>query len=587
MKNLLERVKYNLGSSKLNLSIFISSIIVSILCIAILFIVISRGDEIDNNVIEYETVVKYNHITEIVERPTTTADQETTTKKPEEETTTKSNVFVDGVDVNKATMLEANIVMNADWESGNDRFMGYNIELKNVSKKEIKDWEIVLAFTKDVTLSQGWGGEFEAFGERMVIKPVDYTNKIQPGATVSSIGMNLSASDYAYIYQYTVKVGDYSETVKVDYEEKETPSIEKETPTSGQEQSSKEEEATTEKEEESTEKETESTTKPTQQTQAQTPGNNSQASNGYYSKHGQLRVIGTDLCDSNGKKFQIQGVSTHGLSWFPQYVNKAAFGDLKSMGINAVRLALYTSEYNGYCSGGNQSELKQLIDNGVNYATEQDMYVIIDWHVLNDQNPNRHLSESLAFFDEVSKKYQAQGNVIYEICNEPNSGVNWDDGSDNDIKSYAENVIATIRKNDKDAVIIVGTPTWSQDVDVVANSPLDTKKYQNVMYALHFYAATHKDNIRNKLVVAREKGLPVFVSEFSICEASGNGYNDTASADQWMSLLDFYNISYVAWSLANKAESASLISSGCDKTSGFTINDFSESGKWYMNHVGK
>ena len=48
-----------------------------------------------------------------------------------------------------------------------------------------------------------------------------------------------------------------------------------------------------------------------------------------------------------------------------------------------------------------------------------------------------------------------------------------------------------------------------------------------------------------------------------------------------------HNVGFVAWNLSNKAESSSLISSGCQKTEGFTLDDFSESGKWYMNHIGK
>ncbi len=47
-------------------------------------------------------------------------------------------------------------------------------------------------------------------------------------------------------------------------------------------------------------------------------------------------------------------------------------------------------------------------------------------------------------------------------------------------------VIPVIRENDKDAVIIVGTPTWSQDVDQAAASPISG--YKNIMYAFHFYA---------------------------------------------------------------------------------------------------
>jgi endoglucanase len=247
------------------------------------------------------------------------------------------------------------------------------------------------------------------------------------------------------------------------------------------------------------------------------------------------------------------------------------------MGVNTIRLAMYTSEYNGYCSGGDKNTLKQTVKNGVEYATELGMYVIIDWHILSDGNPNTNVTEAISFFDEMSKTYASYGNVLYEICNEPN-GASW-----SDVKTYAQQVIPVIRANDKNGIIIVGTPTWSQDVDTAASDPITG--YDNIVYALHFYAATHKDDIRNKLVTAHNKGLPVFVSEFSICEASGNGTNDTSSAQTWLDLLNSYGISYVAWNLSNKAESSSLLSSSCTKTGGFTYDDFSESGKWYLNQL--
>ncbi|MDY5576252.1 MAG: glycoside hydrolase family 5 protein [Lachnospiraceae bacterium] len=306
---------------------------------------------------------------------------------------------------------------------------------------------------------------------------------------------------------------------------------------------------------------------------------------GYYSEHGALQVLGTDICDSHGTPVQLKGVSTHGLSWFPEYVNKEAFSSLKEKGVNTIRLAMYTAEYNGYCSGGDQTALKNVIHKGVQEATDLDMYVIIDWHILSDGNPNTYLSEAINFFDEMSKTYASNGNVLYEICNEPNGGTAWEDGSDYDIKSYAEKVISVIRANDPDAIVIVGTPTWSQDIDIVSRDPLDSTIYHNIVYSLHFYAATHKEDIRNKLIEAHNNGLPVFVSEFSICDASGNGWNDTDSANTWMELLNSYNISYVAWNLSNKAESSSLLNSDCSKTGSFTDDDFSESGTWYLEQL--
>lgn len=289
---------------------------------------------------------------------------------------------------------------------------------------------------------------------------------------------------------------------------------------------------------------------------------------------GALHVSGTKLCGENGKTVQLKGVSTHGIAWFPDYINEECFRQMrKEWKANVVRLAMYTAEYNGYCSGGDRTWLKGLIDKGVTYATKQDMYVIIDWHILSDGNPNTNKQDAKAFFAEMSKKYAGHNNVLYEICNEPNGGTTW-----SDVKRYAEEIIPVIRQNDKDAVILVGTPNWSQYVDQAAADPI--KGYDNIMYTLHYYAATHKESLRSTLETAVKGGLPVFVSEYGICDASGSGAIDEASANAWVGLLNHYNISYVAWNLSNKAETSSIINSSCTKTNGFTTNDLSSSGKW-------
>lgn len=293
--------------------------------------------------------------------------------------------------------------------------------------------------------------------------------------------------------------------------------------------------------------------------------------------HGKLSVRGSGLVDKNGNEFQIQGVSTHGIAWFPEYVNKAAFQTIRDeWGANCIRLAMYSAEYGGYCTGGNQADLKQLVNDGVSYATELGMYVIIDWHIMNqDGDPNTHKKEALAFFEEMSAKYADYDNVIYEICNEPNGGTQW-----SSIKSYAMEVIPVIKANNPDAIIIVGTPNWSQDVDAAAKDPITG--YSNIMYTIHFYADTHRDSLRQKMQVAIDKGLALFCTEFGICDASGSGANNITEGNKWISAMDSNNISYCIWNLSNKAETSSLIQSSCNKTSGWTTNELTEAGKWYV-----
>ena len=296
-----------------------------------------------------------------------------------------------------------------------------------------------------------------------------------------------------------------------------------------------------------------------------------------YGQHGALHVENGKLTDENGNTVQLYGMSTHGIAWFPQYINYDSFRTLRDdWNTNCIRLAMYTAEYGGYCAGGDKEQLKQLVKDGVSYATELGMYVIVDWHILSDCDPNQNKDEAIAFFREMAEVFADNDNVLYEICNEPNGGTSWDS-----IKSYAEEVIPVIRVQKPDAVILVGTPTWSQEIDKAAASPLDDS---NVMYTLHFYAGTHKDDLRNRLETCVQNGLPVFVSEFGMCDASGNGANDFDSTTKWLDLLNKYQISFCCWNLANKDESSSVFEASSTALSDWTDDDFNESGRWIRDY---
>ena len=297
----------------------------------------------------------------------------------------------------------------------------------------------------------------------------------------------------------------------------------------------------------------------------------------FFDSHGPLRVSGTRLVDTAGRPVQLRGVSTLGLSWHPEFVNEDSFRTVRDdWGANTVRLAMYTCEEGGYLTGGDRKELEALIDRGVGYCAALGMYAIIDWHILSDGDPNTHADAAEDFFRRITGRYADQPHVLYEICNEPNGAqVTW-----GVVKRYAERIIPVIRGNAPEAVILCGTPTWSQDVDLAAADPVGD---QNLMYSLHFYAATHKDALRSKARKALAAGAPLFISEFSICDASGDGMIDYESAGAWRALIDEFGLSYIAWSLSNRDESAALIKAGCRRVSGWEDADLSETGLWFRS----
>lgn len=294
------------------------------------------------------------------------------------------------------------------------------------------------------------------------------------------------------------------------------------------------------------------------------------------SRHGQLSVVGTQLTDSNGDAFQLRGMSTHGLTWYPSFVSEDAFRTLRDdWNTNIVRLAMYVDEWNNdTCYMNNKDGSLEILEKGINLCIDLDMYVIIDWHVLNPGDPSAYTDEAIEFFEYITEKYADYPNIIYEICNEPNGDrIQWSSV----IKPYAETIIPIIRERDSDAVIIVGTPTWSQDIDKALADPLE---FDNVMYALHFYADTHKDWLRDRVESCVDKGLPVFVSEFGCCDASGNGINNFDETEKWLSMLDRRGISYCNWALANKDETCCAVKGSTDKVSDWSEDELSEGGNW-------
>ena len=294
----------------------------------------------------------------------------------------------------------------------------------------------------------------------------------------------------------------------------------------------------------------------------------------YFERHGALHVSGSRLTDESGEPVQLRGVSTLGLAWFPEFVSEDAFRTIRDdWGANTVRLAMYTCEDGGYLTGGDQAALEALIDKGVKACAALGMYAIIDWHILSDGDPNLHADEAEDFFARMSARYADQPHVLYELCNEPNgSKVSWQV-----VKRYAERMIPVIRKNAPEAVILCGTPEWSKEIASAAADPIDD---DNLMYTVHFYAATHKAPLRVRVKRAVEAGTPVFISEFNICFATGDGAIDYKSAEEWRALIEEYGLSYTAWSLSNANETAALIRADCDKKADWTEDDLSDTGRW-------
>ncbi|AEV99831.1 glycosyl hydrolase family 5 [Niastella koreensis] len=308
-------------------------------------------------------------------------------------------------------------------------------------------------------------------------------------------------------------------------------------------------------------------------TQAQTP----------VQKNGQLRVTGTKLCNQYGNPIQLRGMSTHGIQWYGwgSCLTEASLDALAyDWGADVLRISMYVQE-DGYETdpAGFTAQVNRLIEE----ATERGMYALVDWHQLTPGDPNYNLSRAKTFFSAIANQHKNKNNIIYDICNEPNSGATWAK-----IKSYADQMIPFIRAIDNDAVICVGTHGWSTfglsgdgSLQDVVNNPLT---YPNVMYTFHFYAKDHRTEYLNQLDKASNL-FPVFVTEFGTQEASGDGPNDFAMAQQYIDLMARKKISWTNWNYSDDFRSGAVWITGTCSNGPWTPARLKPAGAWVRERI--
>ncbi|KAL7080423.1 hypothetical protein ACQ4LE_000215 [Meloidogyne hapla] len=287
--------------------------------------------------------------------------------------------------------------------------------------------------------------------------------------------------------------------------------------------------------------------------------------------YGQLSVKGTKLLGSNGQPVQLAGMS---LFWSNYdegkiFYNEETVYNLKcAWNANAVRASMDVESYLDF-----PITERDKVEAVVKAAIKLDMYVVLDYHTEKAQDS---LAKAKEFFTYFAQKYGNYSNMLYEPFNEPN-GVDWAV-----VKAYHQQIVETIRNFDKKNPIILGTTKWSQDVDIASKDPVNG---ENICYTLHVYAATHKQDIRNKAQIALDNGVCIFVTEYGTVSATGGGQIDEGSMNDWWNFWDKNNISYLNWAIDNKGEgSAALVPNTVASDVG-TPSHWSKSGQMVQNKL--
>jgi hypothetical protein len=281
---------------------------------------------------------------------------------------------------------------------------------------------------------------------------------------------------------------------------------------------------------------------------------------------GPLSVSGNKIVNSNGDPVSFAGMSffwsNDGWGGMDYYNVDCVNWLVSDWEVTIVRAAMGVEDSGGYIDSptNNKNRLITVVD----AAIAAGIYVIIDWHSHHAEN---NQSAAISFFQEMATTYGGYDNVIYEIYNEPWGSKSWS----GTVKPYSEAVIAAIRAIDSDNLIIVGSPEWSQRVDLCASDPITG--YSNLAYTVHFYPDMgHTQWLRDRCTAAMNSGIALMATEW------GDG-SPGSEIDTWMAYLASNGISHMNWAVNDKNESLSCLKPEIGLyTGGWTAGDLTASG---------
>lgn len=299
--------------------------------------------------------------------------------------------------------------------------------------------------------------------------------------------------------------------------------------------------------------------------------------------NGDLHVDGVNIKNQANVPVRLNGVACGWNRIWLQYGNSKTYAYLRDdWGCKAIRVGFTIVEEDGYCMAtGNRDEIYYYVCEQVDACIESGMYAVIDWHTY--FNPLDDVEDSKEFFDKISKKYANVPNVIYEICNEPcdNPKTSVKDDKWSNIKEYANQVISTIRNNSPEAIIVCGSPSYSNDLASVINDPLE---YENVVYTDHIYE-WHYDNQLPLEKKAVESGLALLITETNP-SYDDNGVIDAKDDAHYMdfeALWSENNIGIFMHFMANEGGFTALTDTTITRY-GWTDENYTEAGK-YMRAI--
>lgn len=273
-----------------------------------------------------------------------------------------------------------------------------------------------------------------------------------------------------------------------------------------------------------------------------------------------LKVEGNQFVDDNGVLKVLRGLNTSDPDYLAQnrHWNKAYFEEMSKWGATVVRFPVHPERWRRR----GHNEYLELLDQGIAWAGELGMYVIIDWHsignlksrLFQNRSYETDLKETFEFWLLIARQYGDNPVVaFYELFNEPTThngqlGIcSWDDW-----KAINEEMITIIRANGGEGIPLVAGFNWAYDLTSIKDNPIAA---ESIGYVSHPYPQKREKPWEGKWTddwgFVKEK-YPIILTEIGFAGAEERGahipvISDESYGDAITSYCDNRDISYVVW----------------------------------------
>ncbi len=206
----------------------------------------------------------------------------------------------------------------------------------------------------------------------------------------------------------------------------------------------------------------------------------------------QIKVVGNRLVNSKGDTILFHGLSVADPDNLEQrgVWNKGLFVEAKKLGAMLIRIPVHPAAWRDRTP----EKYLKLLDQGVEWCTEESLYVDIDWHSIGNLEEGLYqnsvyyttIQETFNFWATIASRYSGHHTVAFlELFNEPTDdfgklgNVSWDQW-----KKINEDLIKLIRAYNNQGIPLVAGFDWAYDLTPIHLAPINV---EGIGYVVHPY----------------------------------------------------------------------------------------------------